>query len=328
MDDHDPRGTERTIPASQHPTFPRSGDDGTAPKRHAGPARRTLLAAGAATAVALAAARPAAAAEVPGDAATRLDALERQHGARIGVFARNLRTGATVRHRSDERFPVLSVFKTLAAAAVLRDRDTDGTFLDRRIHYTEAQLVENSDVCRANLATGMTIRELCAAAVQWSDNTAGNLLLRQIGGPHGITRFARSLGDPVTRLDRWEPELNSGEPWRRTDTTAPAAIAATYARLVLGDGLGRGDREQLTSWLLGNRTGDRRLRAGLPPQWTVADKTGAAGTYASLNDVAVVWTEDGTPLVMAVLTTKPERDAVRQDVLLEETARVLADALR
>jgi beta-lactamase class A len=237
-------------------------------------------------------------------------------------------TGVTVRHRADERFPMLSVFKTLAAAAVLRDRDTDGTFLDRRIRYTEAQLVEPTAICRANLATGMTIRELCDAAIRYSDNTAGNLLLRQIGGPHGITRFARSLGDTATRLDRWEPELNSGEPWRETDTTTPAAIAETYARLVLGGALERADRELLTSWLLGNMTGDTRLRAGLPPEWTVADKTGASDTYGSLNDVAVVWTEDGTPLVMAVLTTKPDRDAPRDDALLADVARILKDALR
>lgn len=328
MDDHDPRGTERTIPASQHSTFtvPPSGEGGPAPRHHAGPARRTLLAAGAATAVTLAAARPAAA-QPPGDAVARLGELEQRHGARVGVYARNMRTGATVRHRDGERFPMLSVFKTLAAAAVLRDRDTDGAFLDRRIRYTQAQLVENSKICEQNLATGMTVRELCAAAIQWSDNTAGNLLLRQIGGPHGITRFARSLGDRVTRLDRWETELNSGEPWRVTDTTAPGAIAATYARLVLGDALEPDDQALLTSWLLGNRTGDTRLRAGLPKEWTVADKTGGADTYGSLNDVAVVWKEDGTPLVMAVLTTKPERDAVRQDVLLEDTARILADAL-
>jgi beta-lactamase class A len=278
--------------------------------------------------VTLLAAGPAAAATPHGSAVARLRELEALHGTRVGVYARNMATGTTVRHRADERFPMLSVFKTLAAAAVLRDRDTDGEFLDRRIRYTEAQLVENSDVCKANLATGMTVRELCAAAIQWSDNTAGNLLLRHIGGPHGITRFARSLGDPVTRLDRWEPELNSGEPWRETDTTAPAAIAATYARLVLGGALERPDREQLTSWLLGNRTGDRRLRAGLPPEWTVADKTGAADTYGSLNDVGVVWTEDGTPLVMAVLTTKPDRAAPRQDVLLADVARILKDALR
>ncbi|MEU9576898.1 class A beta-lactamase [Streptomyces chilikensis] len=274
------------------------------------------------------AAGQAAAGGAPDDAVARLRELERRHGARVGVHAWNTVTGTTVRHRADERFPILSVFKTLAAAAVLRDRDRDGEFLDRRIRYTEAQLVENSDVCEANLATGMTVRELCAAAVQWSDNTAGNLLLRQIGGPHGITRFARSLGDPVTRLDRWETELNSGEPWRETDTTSPGAIAATYARLVLGGALERPDRELLTSWLLGNRTGRTRLRAGLPPEWTIADKTGAASTYGSLNDVGVVWTEDGTPLVMAVLTTKPERDAPRQDVLLEDVARILADTLR
>jgi beta-lactamase class A len=284
--------------------------------------------AGAATAVTLAASRPATADGTAGDAVARLRELEQRHGARVGVRARNMATGTTVRHRADERFPMLSVFKTLAAAAVLRDRDTDGSFLERRIRYTEAQLVEYSDVCKAHLATGMTIRELCVAAIQYSDNTAGNLLLRQIGGPQGITRFARSLGDQVTRLDRWEPKLNSGEPWRVTDTTTPDAIAATYARLVLGNALEPGDQELLTSWLLGNQTGGKRLRAGLPKEWTVADKTGAADTYGSLNDVAVVWKEDGTPLVMSVLTTKPERGAVRQDILLEDVARILTDALR
>ncbi|MGW0927458.1 class A beta-lactamase [Streptomyces sp. NPDC002644] len=291
----------------------------------------TLLAAGpaaAATHDTRAARDTPAADDAPGTPSARLRGLEDQHGARVGVLAWNTATGVTVRHRADERFPMLSVFKTLAAAAVLRDRDTDGTFLDRRIRYTEAQLVEPTAICRANLATGMTIRELCDAAVRYSDNTAGNLLLRQIGGPHGITRFARSLGDQVTRLDRWEPELNSGEPWRETDTTTPAAIAETYARLVLGGALERADRELLTSWLLDNTTGDARLRAGLPPEWTVADKTGAADTYGSLNDVAVVWTEDGTPLVMAVLTTKPDRDAPRDDALLADVARILKDALR
>ncbi|MFJ2234148.1 class A beta-lactamase [Streptomyces sp. NPDC087859] len=285
-------------------------------------ARRTLLAASAATLV------PAA----PAHAATprvtgRLRELERRHGARLGVFARNLGTGRTVRHRADELFPMCSLFKTLASAAVLRDLDRDGEFLSRRIHYTDADLPkEGSDKTREHLADGMTVAELAEVAITFSDNGAGNLLLRELGGPTAITRFARSLGDRVTRLDRWETELNSAEPWRITDTTSPYAIGRTYSRLVLGDALNRRDRELLTHWLLNNTTSGTRLRAGLPKTWTVADKTGG-GSYGTNNNVGIAWTPQGTPLVLAVLTTLPEQSAARDDLLVADTAKALADAL-
>ncbi|MGW7210067.1 class A beta-lactamase [Streptomyces sp. NPDC054837] len=285
-------------------------------------ARRTLLAASAATLVAAA----------PAHATTprvteRLRELERRHGARLGVFARNLGTGRTVRHRADELFPMCSLFKTLASAAVLRDLDRDGEFLSRRIHYTDADLPkEGSDRTREHLADGMTVAELAEVAITFSDNGAGNLLLRELGGPTAITRFARSLGDRVTRLDRWETELNSAEPWRITDTTSPYAIGRTYGRLVLGDALNRRDRELLTHWLLNNTTSGTRLRAGLPRTWTVADKTGG-GSYGTNNNVGIAWTREGTPLVLAVLTTLPEQSAARDDVLVADTAKALADAL-
>ncbi|MCX5334217.1 class A beta-lactamase [Streptomyces sp. NBC_00140] len=285
-------------------------------------ARRTLLAASAATLVAAA----------PAHATTprvteRLRELERQHGARLGVFARNLGTGRTVRHRADELFPMCSLFKTLASAAVLRDLDRDGEFLSRRIHYTDADLPkEGSDKTREHLADGMTVAELAEVAITFSDNGAGNLLLRELGGPTAITRFARSLGDRVTRLDRWETELNSAEPWRITDTTSPYAIGRTYGRLVLGDALNRRDRELLTHWLLNNTTSGTRLRAGLPKTWTVADKTGG-GSYGTNNNVGIAWTPEGTPLVLAVLTTMPEQSAARDDLLVADTAKALAEAL-
>lgn len=257
----------------------------------------------------------------------RLRALEAQHGARLGVFARNLATGRAVRYRADELFPMCSLFKTLASAAVLRDLDRNGEFLSRRIHYTDADLPkEGSDKTRAHLADGMTVAELAEVAITFSDNGAGNLLLRELGGPTAITRFARSLGDRVTRLDRWETELNSAEPWRITDTTSPYAIGRTYGRLVLGDALNRRDRELLTHWLLNNTTSGTRLRAGLPKTWTVADKTGG-GSYGTNNNVGIAWTPDGAPLVLALLTTKPEQAAARDDVLVADTAKVLADTL-
>ncbi|WP_324784287.1 class A beta-lactamase [Streptomyces sp. H51] len=290
--------------------------------------RRTLLAAGTATAAGLLTSAPAhaAAPDRVHAADARLRELERQHGARLGVFGRNVRTGRTVGHRADELFPVCSLFKTLAAAAVLRDLDRHGEVLARRIHYTEADLVDGSDVTREHLAEGMTVAELADAAIRFSDNTAGNLLLRELGGPTAVTRFARSLGDPVTRLDRWETELNSAEPWRRTDTTSPRAIGRTYARLVLGDALNGPDRALLTHWLLNNTTGGNRLRAGLPASWTVADKTGA-GSYGADNDAGIAWTPDGTPVVLAVQVTKPDRDAAWDHALIAETATVLAQAL-
>ncbi|MGY0017693.1 class A beta-lactamase [Streptomyces sp. cg35] len=257
----------------------------------------------------------------------RLAALEREHGARLGVFARNLRTGAVVTHRADERFPLCSTFKTLAVAAVLRDLDHDGTFLARRVHYTQA------DIDRAggapvtgrpeNLAHGMTVAELCGAAVSYSDNTAANLLLRDLGGPTAVTRFARSAGDRVTRLDRWEPELNSAEPGRTTDTTTPRAIGTTYARLVLGRALDPADRDRLTDWLLANTTSGKRFRAGLPDDWVLADKTGT-GEYGTANDVGIAWDPSGAPVVLSVLTTKPAQDATPDDQLVARAAELIA----
>ncbi|WAX79810.1 class A beta-lactamase [Streptomyces sp. KMM 9044] len=259
----------------------------------------------------------------------RLRDLEQRHSARLGVYARNAATGRTVRYRANERFPLCSVFKTLAVAAVLRDLDRDGEFLARRIRYTGKDVTDSGYAPVTgkpeNLAAGMTVAQLCAAAICHSDNAAGNLLLREVGGPTAITRFCRSTGDRTTRLDRWEPDLNSAEPWRTTDTTSPSAIGQTYARLVLGTALVDDDRERLTGWLLDNTTGDAKLRAGLPSDWTVADRTGG-GKYGTNHDVGITWPPGGSPLVMAVLTTKPEPDASPDNPLVAETARLLAEA--
>ncbi|WP_020136278.1 class A beta-lactamase [Streptomyces sp. 351MFTsu5.1] len=286
--------------------------------------RRTLLAVGTATFLT---STTTSAAHADDDVAARLRALEQRYDARLGVFAHRLSTKRSVRFRADELFPMCSLFKTLAAAAVLRDLDRHGEVLARRVHYTEDDLViPGSDQTAAHLAEGMTIAELAEVAITYSDNTAGNLLLRELGGPTAITRFARSLGDRTTRLDRWEPELNTAEPWRRTDTTSPYAIGRTYGRLVLGDALNRRDRELLTHWLLSNTTSVNRFHAGLPKTWTIADKTGS-GSYGTANDVGVVWTEDGDPVVLSVLSTLREPDAVRDDALVADAAAVVAGAL-
>ncbi|MFJ3217753.1 class A beta-lactamase [Kitasatospora sp. NPDC086801] len=264
------------------------------------------------------------------ETAARLRALEQAHSARLGVFGRDLATGRTVLYRADELFPMCSTFKTIAVAAVLRDLDSDGEFLARRIRYGE-QDVERSGYAPItglpdNLANGMTVADLCAAAIEYSDNTAANLLLHELGGPGVVTGFCRSIGDGVTRLDRWEPELNSAEPGRVTDTTSPRALGRTYARLALGDALEAPDRERLTGWLLGNTTSGNRFRAGLPKDWTVADKTGS-GRYGTANDAGIAWPPGRGPIVLAVLSTKRDAAAPADEALIADTAALVAAVL-
>ncbi len=261
----------------------------------------------------------------------RFHALERRYAARLGVYAHDTATGRTLAYRANERFPLCSVFKTLAAAAVLRDLDRDGEYLARRIRYTEEYVTASGYApitgTDENVAAGMTVAELCAATVSHSDNGAGNLLLRELGGPTAITRFARSLGDPTTRLDRWEPELNTAEPWRRTDITSPRAIGRTYARLLLGGVLPRADRELLTGWLVANTTNTARFRAGLPADWTLADKTGGGAAYGVANDVGVVWPPGRPPIVLSVLSTKHAPEGPTDNQLVALAAELVADAL-
>ncbi|WP_039794518.1 class A beta-lactamase [Nocardia araoensis] len=254
--------------------------------------------------------------------------LEARYGAQIGLFALDTGTGRTVTHRADERFPFLSTFKTLAVAAVLRAHPLDTGYFDQVLRFHEADLVDNSPVTSAEVAGGMTLARVAEAAITRSDNTAGNLLLREIGGPEGLTAFLRTLGDPTSRLDRWETDLNTAIPGDERDTTTAAALAADYRALALGDALGARERDQLVAWLKANTTGGKRIRAGLPADWVTGDKTGT-GSYGSANDVAIVWPEGGrAPIVIAILSRKPAADAEVNNDLLAEVTKVAVDRLR
>jgi beta-lactamase class A len=254
----------------------------------------------------------------------RLPELERRFDARLGVYALDTGTGRELAYRADERFAMCSVFKALAAAAVLHR--TPPEHLDERVHFTQADVVNPSPVAAQHVADGMTVRELCDAAVRYSDNTAGNLLLADVGGPAGITAFARSLGDQVSRLDRTEPELNTAIAGDERDTTTPRAIAGCLRTLVLGDHLEPADRDLLTQWLVGNTTGDQRIRAGVPTGWRVGDKTGT-GSYGTANDVAIVWPPAAAPIALAVLTSRAGKDATPDNALLAEAASLVAQEL-
>ena len=234
------------------------------------------------------------------DAATRIAAIEARIGGRIGVAA--LDTGNTkhVEHRADERFPMCSTFKFLAAAAVMKRVDEKKEKLERFVPYGAKEILEYAPVTKEQLKDGgMTLGALCAAAIEQSDNTAGNLLLDAIGGPSGLTNFVRSLGDRVTRLDRIEPELNSAIPGDERDTTTPAAICSDIQRLLLGDALSEASRRQLEDWLQRNETGGPMIRAGVPKNWILGDKTGR-GSNGATNDIAIMRPPDRAPILLAI----------------------------
>jgi beta-lactamase class A len=231
-----------------------------------------------------------------------IDAMEKESGGRFGVYALEPVTGLTLSNRPNERFPMCSTFKFLAAAAILARVDQGKESLSRVVHYTKEELFTYAPVTTAHVEDGLSLAEICAAAVTMSDNTAANLMLAALDGPAGVTAFCRTIGDNVTRLDRTELSLNTCIPGDPRDTSSPAAIATNLRTLVTGNALSPDSRKQLTQWLLDCKTGDTRLRAAVPSTWRVGDKTGT-GSRNTANDAAVLWPPSGPPIFAAVYLT-------------------------
>nr|AHZ59406.1 SpyTag-beta-lactamase-SpyCatcher [synthetic construct] len=227
---------------------------------------------------------------------------EDQLGARVGYIELDLNSGKILESfRPEERFPMMSTFKVLLCGAVLSRIDAGQEQLGRRIHYSQNDLVEYSPVTEKHLTDGMTVRELCSAAITMSDNTAANLLLTTIGGPKELTAFLHNMGDHVTRLDRWEPELNEAIPNDERDTTMPAAMATTLRKLLTGELLTLASRQQLIDWMEADKVAGPLLRSALPAGWFIADKSGA-GERGSRGIIAALG-PDGKPSRIVVIYT-------------------------
>ena len=271
--------------------------------------RRRLLSV-AVTASALTACGRAAAAPSPDPSVIygRLAELERQYDAYVGLFAGNIGTGRTLAHRDGDSFAMCSTFKAYAAARVLQKAQRGELDLRQAVFIDPGELPPNSPVTAPQAGKTMTLAQLCAAALQRSDNAAANLLLRTIGGPPAITEFARSIGDDRTRLDRWETDLNTAIPGDPRDTSTPRALGGGIQTLLTGTVLGETQRRQLEDWMRGNATST--MRAGLPPGWTTADKTGT-GDYGSTNDIGVAYGPDGQRVLLSLMTRSepPNQDA-------------------
>ncbi|MEU8763564.1 class A beta-lactamase [Streptomyces sp. NPDC048659] len=258
--------------------------------------------------------------------------LERAYGARLGVYAIDTGSGREVAHNATERFAYASTFKALAAAAVLRTHTVSG--MDRVIDYTRKDVVDHSPVTEKRLESGtgggvarMTLRELCDAAVRFSDNTAANLLFDALGGPEGLAAALRRAGDTTTLVERREPELNRWSPGETRDTTTPRAFAHALRDFALGDLLGPAERAQLTTWLRTNTTGDELIRAGVPAGWVVGDKSGGGGVYGVRNDIAVVWPPDAAPIVIAIMSNRSTKNAPYDNKLIAQAASLAVGAL-
>jgi beta-lactamase class A len=269
----------------------------------------------------------ASAASGENDAAAPIAGIETRLGGRIGVAALGTGNDKHLDYRAEERFPMCSTFKFLAAAAVLKRVDEKKDKLERFVPYNAKDILEYAPVTKEHLKEGgMTLGALCEAAIEQSDNTAGNLLLNAIGGPAGLTNFVRALGDPVTRLDRIEPELNSAIPGDERDTTTPAAITSDMQRLLLGDALSEASRRKLDDWLQRNETGGSMIRAGVPKTWSVGDKTGR-GANGATNDIAIMRPPGGAPILLAIYSVGSTATANDRAAAIAEVAKVVAEFL-
>ncbi|HEJ9485956.1 TPA: class A beta-lactamase [Proteus mirabilis] len=252
----------------------------------------------------------------------QLNTLEKYSQSRLGVALINTKDNSQITYRGEERFAMASTSKVMAVAAVLKASEKQAGLLDKNITIKKSDLVAYSPITEKHLTTGMTLAELSAATLQYSDNTAMNKILDYLGGPAKVTQFARSINDVTYRLDRKEPELNTAIHGDPRDTTSPIAMAKSLQALTLGDALGQSQRQQLITWLKGNTTGDNSIKAGLPKHWVVGDKTGS-GDYGTTNDIAVIWPENHAPLILVVYFTQQEQDAKYRKDIIAKAAEIV-----
>lgn len=262
-----------------------------------------------------------------------LAAIEKKAGGRLGLSVTDVQSGASWSYRGQERFPLASTFKAFSCAHLLSLSDQGRIDLQQRVSVMAGDVLGYAPITRFNVGgKGMSLFELCDAATSLSDNTAANLILRNTGGPDGLTRFMRSIGDEMTRLDRLEPQLNDVGPGDVRDTTTPEAAASSLRKLVLGDVLTAASRRQLEAWLVANKVGGPVLRATIPDGWKIADRTGS-GDYGGRSVIAVVWPAKGDalmagPVVVAMYLTETKLTLDERNTVLAEVGAALVRRLR
>jgi beta-lactamase class A len=251
--------------------------------------------------------------------------LEATSDGRLGVSAINTANNARIQYRAEERFPLCSTSKVMVVAAILKQSEENESLLQKRITYRKKEVEKSgyTPITQQHLSNGMSVNELCQAAIEYSDNMAMNLLMKTLGGPVAVTTYARSIDDHTFQLDQWEPELNTA-PNNNRDTTTPNAMAKSLKQLTLGDVLAPSQQEQLKTWLKNNTTGNARIRAGVPKGWIVGDKTGT-GDYGTSNDIAIIWPPNCSPIILAIYFTQNKKGATLRENVIASTTHLVLD---
>ena len=242
----------------------------------------------------------------------KIEAIESQLGARIGVSIYDVTDNKLWHHNGDTRFPLMSTFKTLACAKLLFDVEKGLQSFDTSSIVTQSSLVKWSPVTEKYIGKKFTLKQACSAAMIMSDNTATNIVLTGIKGPKALTQFMRSIGDEVTRLDRIEPYLGEALDGDKRDTTSPNAMVKSLNTLLFGNTLSQVSKAQLKQWMIDNTGTGSLFRSVLPENWSIADRSGAGG-YGSRGITAVVWSNKRSPLIISVYLTQTNASFAQLD---------------
>lgn len=258
----------------------------------------------------------------------RLHQLEIKNHVEIGLSAIETYNNTQINYHSNKRFPMDSTSKLMTVSAILKKSESDPSLLNQKIFFTENDVKKSgyAPIASKHIKSGMTVSDLCAAALEYSDNLAVNQLMKILGGPNKVTQFARLIGDEKYLLVRLEPKLNSAISNDKRDTTTPAAMAESVQKLVLGNALGRFQRQQLQDWMKHCKTGNNRIRAGVPRHFIVADKTGTGG-YGSIGDIGVIWRTQASPIVLAIYARQNEKNAHTPDKVIAEASKIVMNEM-
>ena len=255
----------------------------------------------------------------------KLSHLETKFNGKIGVYAVDSKTNQILAYRADERFPMQSTLKLMGVAALLKLSESNPSLLQEKIKYTQKDLDSWHPITGIKLNTGMTLEELAAATISYSDNPAINLILKKFGGPKFSTNFARSIDNKTYNLIHYDGAFLNSNPDQEADTVTPKDMAISTQKILLGNVLSPKQRNLLTGWMVNNTTGYKRIRAGVPISWTVADKTGS-GSYGIANDVGIIWSPACKPIILAIYTVRNSNKlAAKEDIIADTTALVLEE---
>lgn len=253
----------------------------------------------------------------------KFESVEKAFHVKIGVYAINTNNNEVIAHHANELFPVQSTSKLIIAAALLKQSQSNPDLLQEKIQYTQQELMFWHPITGKYLETGMTLEALAEAAVSYSDNTAMNLLMKKLGGPKAMTEFAHSIGNQTFNLEHYEGALNSN-PHNNDDTSTPKDMAISVQKLTVGDILNTTQKTKLVTWMRNNTVGYRRIRAGTPNGWVVADKTGS-GDYGVANDIGILWSPLCKPIVLSIYTVQADPKASSRDDIVASTTKIVMD---